>query len=94
MVLNQATNKKNTTKYLKGPKKVLFQVSLNVYVLVTLTAYFQCSTMMRDEMGVGVLATEMVDFRSALGRVLCQEVKQSIWQEFSERKKEEELFTH
>merc|ERR1719300_2130570 len=34
----------------------------------------QCSTMMREEMGVRVLATEIVDFRSALGRVLCQEV--------------------
>jgi len=34
----------------------------------------QCSSMMREDMGVRVLATEMVNFRSALGRVLCQEV--------------------
>merc|ERR1719507_2463228 len=34
----------------------------------------QCSSMMREDMGVGVLATEIVNFRNALGRVLCQEV--------------------
>jgi len=34
----------------------------------------QCSSMMREEMGVRVLATEIVNFRNALGRVLCQEV--------------------
>ena len=40
-----------------------------------LIVYSQCSSMMREEMGVRVLATEMVNFRSALGRVLCQEVR-------------------
>merc|ERR1719220_3083729 len=35
----------------------------------------QCSSMMHEEKGVMVLATETVNFRSALGRVLCQQVE-------------------
>jgi len=35
----------------------------------------QCSSMMHEEKGVMVLATEAVNFRSALGRVLCQQVE-------------------
>ena len=48
--------------------------------------YFQCSTMMREEMGVRVLATEIVGFRSALGRVLCQEVKVNLGAQKNGRK--------
>ena len=44
-------------------------------VRMMLMVYSQCTSMMREEMGVRVLATEMVNFRSALGRVLCQEVR-------------------
>ena len=47
-------------------------------VRMMLMVYSQCSSMMREDMGVRVLATEMVNFRSALGRVLCQEVRGKI----------------
>ena len=36
--------------------------------------HLQCSSMMHEEKGVMVLAIETVNFRSALGRVLCQQV--------------------
>ena len=63
---------------------VLFQVSLDVPLIVLLMVYFQCSTMMVEEMGVRVLATEVVDFRRALGRVLCQQVKHKMGGKFAE----------
>ena len=49
--------------------------SAMLILLLLLMLNLQCSSMMREEMGVGVLATETVNFRNSLGRVLCQEVK-------------------
>ena len=49
--------------------------SAMLILLLLLMLNLQCSSMMREEMGLRVLATEIVNFRSALGRVLCQEVK-------------------
>ena len=77
-------SRSGTKKYQRGQNMVLFQVSLNVTLLVLLMVYFQCSTMLVEEMGVRVLATELVDFRSALGRVLCQQVKHKLGGKFAE----------
>lgn len=65
MVLDQVAAPKSSTKYQKW--------AIGLYFISD--ADFQCLTMMREEVGVRVLATEKVNFRSALGRVLCQEVK-------------------
>ena len=78
-------SRSGTKKYQRSQNMVLFQVPLNVTLLFfLLMVYFQCSTMMVEEMGVRVLATELVDFRSALGRVLCQQVKHKLGGKFAE----------
>ena len=56
----------------EAQKMVLDQVGSRSKLMLMMS--LQCSAMMREESGVMVLATEMVDFRSSLGRVLCQEV--------------------
>ena len=56
----------------EAQKMVLDQVGSRSKLVLMMS--LQCSAMMREESGVMVLATEMVDFRSSLGRVLCQEV--------------------
>ena len=56
----------------EAQKMVLDQVGSRSKLMLMMS--LQCWAMMREESGVMVLATEMVDFRSSLGRVLCQEV--------------------